>query len=136
MKRAVQLEPVGHIRIAGNQAQSRVHFNRTAHDRRIGAHAQLQQVFNLRMIEDDIEFYIVTLGCAHPDHRAVGGKRRMKECRIHRLEICVPARAVNDGVELGVQRHRVPAARNSKIWRIGFSMHGNVAESSRVLAGG
>src|SRR5271168_3751601 len=60
----------------------------------------------------------------------------MKECRIHRLEIRIAASAVNNGVELRVQRDRMPAGRNSKVGRIGFSMHGNVAESSRVLASG
>src|SRR5271166_1906013 len=59
----------------------------------------------------------------------------MQKSCFHRPEISVSAGAVNNGMELRMQRHGVPAGRNSKIRRIGLPVHDDIAESARVLAG-
>src|ERR1700678_1304680 len=88
------------------------------------------------MGQDDVECYIMPIWGAHADHGTARRERRLKKRGTHRPEICVPARSVNNRVELRVQRHRVPTACNSKIRRIGFSMHDDIAQGSRVFAGG
>src|ERR1700722_1741028 len=57
-----------------------------------------------------------------------------KRC-IHRLKIGVAAGAVDNGMKLRVQRHWMSADRDSEVWRVGCSIYGDVAQSSRVFAG-
>jgi len=59
----------------------------------------------------------------------------MRQRRSHGLQMRVAAGSVDNGVKLRMQRHRVPARRNSKIRRVGRSIHHNAAQSSLVFAG-
>ena len=70
MEGAGQLQPVGHTRFAWSKAQPRFHSHRASHYGRVGANAKLQQIFNSRIIQNNIEFYIVTFRGAHADHGA------------------------------------------------------------------
>src|SRR5712691_11663819 len=110
-----QFQPVGHRPITRIKAQSCLHLHRTAHDWRIGAHSQRKQVFDLRMIQQNVELYIVTPGGVQANDGAAGGERRVKERSLHGLKVRVAAGTVDYGMELSMQRDRMSAACNSKV---------------------
>ena len=136
MKCSRQFQSVGHASFARNKAQAGRHLYGSGHHGRGGAHTELEQIFNPRASDYHVEFYVMTRGRAHANHRPAGCKRGVQERGFHRAQIGVSGGAVDDGVELRMERHRMPAGCNLEIRRVGPPTHHNVAQSSRILTGG
>src|SRR3982074_1103557 len=117
------------------KAELGFHFHGAGHDRRIGSDAELQQILNASMAENDVEFNVMAVRIFHAHDLAARGQRRMQYPRAYRLKISVAVSSVDDGMEIGMKRDRMSADRDSEIRRVGLARNFNPAERSSILAG-
>src|SRR3982074_3343188 len=117
------------------KAELGFHFHGAGHDRRIGSDAELQQILNASMAENDVEFNVMAVRIFHAHDLAARGQRRMQYLRPYRLKIGVAVSSVDDGMEIGMKRDRMSADRDSEIRRVGLARNFNPAERSPVFAG-
>ncbi len=70
----------------------------------------------------------------NPHDLTLGGKPRLAQRRIYRLQPCVSVGPVHLGVELRVQRYRCAEVRQPEVRRVRLPVHRQVAQNALVLA--
>src|SRR5579871_2949726 len=70
----------------------------------------------------------------YPHDLPVRCKSSVEKTSLDRLEISIAISAVDDGMKIGVQRHWMSAARQTKIRRIGLALYVNIAERPAIIS--
>ncbi len=109
------------------KAEPGLHFDGTGHDRRVCAHAELQQILNEGAAENDIQFNVMAVRIFYADDLAARGEGRMQNLRSYGLKLCVAVGAVDDGMEISMKRDSMSADRDLKIGCVGFACDFNPA---------
>ena len=130
---AVELQTVGDILRSGSDTHLRLHRDRSTQNRRIGLDAQLQKILDAGVIHHHTEFDVVALRIPRANHFAPRRERRMKKSRLHRLKISVAICAVDNGMKIGVQRHRMAARVEPEIGRIGRARNFNLPQAPIIF---